>query len=298
MISNRQLLRRRHAFSLIELMVLTATVLLGVSLALPALQRAREDARMVQCRNNLHQLGLAMHNYHDVYSTFPPGWVQHHWEADSPAGYGWGTSILPYIDQAPLFNQIDFGKPPSTDQPHLLTVIAAYRCPADTMDDANPVRGGLATSNYSGNFGRTAPPRWLPSQMSEFWPGQADTPNEANGIFWCNSFLPIRQITDGSSNTFLLGERCVTSGAGIWPGVTSNRNENDHVTDCSHPSRLNDSYASFSSRHDGGANFLMCDGRVVFLSDDIDSRPGPAEGAEISMYQRLADRHDGQPVEF
>jgi prepilin-type processing-associated H-X9-DG protein len=139
-------------------------------------------------------------------------------------------------------------------------------------------------------------PRWLPAQMSESWPGTLPTPDEATGIFWCNSSVGIADIMDGTSHTFFVGERCVTSGGGIWPAVTGNQNENDLVTDCSHGSLLNTGYSAFSSLHAGGASFLMCDGAVRFLPDTIDSAPASAE--RIGVYQLLADCSDGLPINF
>ena len=287
----------RRGFSLIDLTVLMATVLLGASLALPALQQAREDARSTLCRNNLKNLGLATLNYHDAFITVPPGWVQHHWEADSPSGFGWTSGALPFLDHVSLFNQFEFHSGLTPDTEYLQTTVPQYRCPADTLGAINEVRGGFPTCNYSGNAGPAPLPRWLPSQMSAHWPGHPPTPKETNGIFWCNGNLDLeRKVVDGTTNTFLIGERCVTSGAGIWPVVTANRNENDQVTDCSDASRLNASYAGFSSRHPGGANFLMCDGSIRFIANDIESLP--AEDGQVGTYQRLADRQDGRPVEF
>jgi prepilin-type processing-associated H-X9-DG protein len=289
-------LNRRTAFSLVELTAASAMTVLLVSVALPALQQSREDARLTACKNNLKQIGLALHNYHDVFRTFPPGWVQKNWDAPSPAGHGWLTFVLPYIDHAPTYNLVDFNAPPVPGVRPYDVVIAAYHCPADTTELVNPLRGGFPTANYSGNFGRTPLPRWLPAEMSDAWPGTVPTPDKSDGLYWCNSKVRIADITDGTSNTFLVGERCVTSGAGIWPGVTGNQNENDLVTDCSHGSWLNTGYSAYSSLHTGGANFLMCDGRVVFVADTIDSAPASAE--RTGMYQRLADRDDRQPVKF
>ncbi len=290
------LLRRRRAFSIVELSVALAIVALLTSVALPALQQSREDARRLACKNNLHQLGLALHNYHDTFAAFPPGWVQKGWDAPSPAGHGWLSFVLPYLDHAPTYNQIDFHRPPVAGVKPLDLVILVYRCPSDRMDLMNPLRGGFPTANYSGNFGTTPLPRWLPAQTSESWPGTLPTPEKANGVFWCNSRVRVREFTDGPSNTFLVGERCVTSGAGIWSGVTGNQNEDDLVTDCSHGSWLNTGYSSFSSLHPGGVNFLICDGSVRFIADSIDS--APASAGRIGMYQRLAARDDGHEVEF
>ncbi|REJ71724.1 MAG: DUF1559 domain-containing protein [Planctomycetota bacterium] len=286
--------RARRGFTLIEATVVLAIITLLAALAAPALQGSREEARLTQCKNNLKQLGLALHNYHDVWVTFPPGWVQHDWDAPSPAGYCWSAQILPYVGHAQLYNQFDFRRPPSTQDDWLLEPLDVFRCPSDTLEPINELRGGFATSNYSGNFGSKPLPRWLPSEMSQFWPGTMPTPDESDGILWCNSSVRIRDITDGTSNTIMVGERCVTSGGGIWPAVTSNHHENDAVTDGSHQSRLNDNYASFSSRHADGAHFLKCDGAVTFVSDDIDSRPASAR--EMGTYQRIAGRNDGNVV--
>ena len=156
------------------------------------------------------------------------------------------------------------------------------------------MRGDYGTSNYSANFGNLPLPRWTTGRQTAFWPGQADTPRETDGLMYCNSIVRFRDITDGPSNTFLVGERCVTSAAGIWPGVGSNEFENDAVTECSHASRLNKGPTSFSSGHLGGANFAFCDGHVQFINDTIDSQP-ETQG-NLGTYQRLANRRDGQPV--
>ena len=301
--------RRRRGFTLIELLVVTAIVIIGMALAVPAVQQSRAQARQATCKNNLKQHGLALHNYHDTYKTFPPGWNAHVPTAGNSPRFGWQTSILPYMDQFPLFKSIarmnngkvfegnmpaaDFG-PLYMKQKILQTSIQVYRCPADSTSDTNPMRGDYGTSNYSGNHGNVPLPRWAAGRRTAFWPGQADTPREANGVMYWNSSVGFRDITDGMSNTFLVGERSVTSAAGIWPGVGSNEFENDVVTECSHGSRLNKGPTSFSSGHEGGANFLFGDGRVQFINNDIDSKS--LDSDELGTYQRLANRDDRMPV--
>ena len=101
----KTLVRKKHGFTLIELLVVIAIIAILIALLLPAVQQAREAARRTQCKNNLKNIGLALHNYHDVYSMFPPGTI-----ASSRGGWGtsWFVRILPFADQAPLFNQMDF----------------------------------------------------------------------------------------------------------------------------------------------------------------------------------------------
>jgi prepilin-type processing-associated H-X9-DG protein len=268
----------RRGFTLIELLVIAGVAAVLLALFLPAVVRAQDEARRNSCKNNLKQLGLAMHNYHDVYAMFPPGWVEKKDGADEGPFTGWGAAILPYIDQAPLYERISFDAFENTDAKVFKTVIDVYRCPSDPMVALNPLRGKWATSSYSGNGG------------NERLPGSVDTPDKLNGIFWKNSNCRIRDIVDGTSNTFLIGERCLDSGSGIWMGVTKNRNENDAITDCSHHAQLNKSITSFSSRHPGGANFLMCDGAVRFIDEKVESDP------ELGTYQKLSQRNDGQPV--
>ncbi|OYW15606.1 MAG: hypothetical protein B7Z55_14950 [Planctomycetales bacterium 12-60-4] len=163
----------RNAFTLIELLVVIAIIAILIALLLPAVQQAREAARRTQCRNNLKQLGLALHNYHDSLNTFPPAvmvrptstndWtpvcsVMSNGVAVPNADYrswGWGTFILPYIDQAPLFSQLqpDGCRMPNENTSYngvllLQMKMAAYRCPSDTGRPINAMHQNYSTSNY------------------------------------------------------------------------------------------------------------------------------------------------------
>ncbi len=167
--------------------------------------------------------------------------------------------------------------------------IPALRCPSDTMSAINTVRSGFGTSNYSGNNGSAVLRRWLPDRMSQWWPGAATTSWNTNGMFFINSFISHDYVPDGLSQTLLVSERCLKTGAGIWFGVESNQFENDQVSDCSHLSRPNHSYSSFSSFHPGGIQIVKADGATAFISDSIDSSDDPQTPG---LYQQLGSRND------
>ena len=165
--------RKPRGFTLIELLVVIAIIAVLVALLLPAVQQAREAARRVQCKNNLKQLGLALHNYHDVTSnTFPPGYVN----TNSDGGWGWMSMLLPHLDQGPLYNMLGSlsTKPnfntafatitPATVTPHTVqTIIKAFRCPSDGGPDLtapnNNISFNCGRSNYVGVAGTD--PAWI-----------------------------------------------------------------------------------------------------------------------------------------
>ena len=288
---------RPRGFTMIETLVVLGIVLLGIAILAPAVQQSHAQVKRKICELNLKMIGLGMHNYHEVMNTFPPGWVAHNSLPENGPSYGWQSSILMMLDKADLMDQIDFNEPmPAMENlgHHLQTVIDIYRCPADSMSGVNPIRGNYGSSNYSGNHGDQSLPRWVADRRGVSWPGQVETPRTPNGIFYWNSSVREINVKDGLAGTIFVGERSITSAAGIWPGVGSNDLENDAVTDCSHLSRMNQSPTAFSSRHPGGAYFLMGDGSVHFISHLIDSRP--SSDKELGVYQRLANRHDGSPV--
>ncbi|MBI5760741.1 MAG: DUF1559 domain-containing protein [Planctomycetales bacterium] len=286
----------KRGFTFIELLLVLAIVAVGLTLTLPVVYQSAQDARRNQCKNNLKRIGLALHNYHDTFRVFPPGWVSSDGAPGTGARMGWQTFILPYVDQVPLSRQINFNLPPSEldGKPLKLfqTVISGYRCPSDTTPETNSLRNGYGTSNYSGNYGHVPPPRLRPLGLSDFWPGAVAAPMQSRGLFARNSSVGMRHILDGTSNTIMVGERCFTSGSGIWAGVSDNAHEDDALTDCSHRSQPNASWFSFSSRHSGGVTILMCDGAVRFIQDSIDSKPG----LKLGTLQSLGGRDDGQTL--
>jgi prepilin-type N-terminal cleavage/methylation domain-containing protein len=284
--------KSRRGFTLVELVAVASIGTVLISLASPAIQQAKEAARRAQCKNNLKQIGLAIHNYQEVFGTFAPGWTNHTPHAGPGPRFGWSASILPFLDQAPLYNEMDWNSPAKTSRELVETAIPTYHCPSDTSPATNPLRGGFGASNYSGNFGTVAPPRWLAGGMNPAWAGEPATPTNADGIFWYNSSVRFRDCKDGASNIIFVGERCVSSGAGIWMGVRGNNFENDVVLDFSVGNKMNSGLGAFSSRHKGGAHFLLGDGTVRFISENIAS----GNGSEPGLYQNLGSRSDGRTI--
>ena len=276
--------RRRRAFTLIELLVVIAIIAVLIALLLPAVQQAREAARRSQCINNLKQHGLALHNYHDTYAAFPPGWIGVQANAahvEGPSGFAWGAHTLPYIDQAPLYSQINFNVSlldPSNDVARK-TVIGVFRCPSDPSsetwplgEEGNPtnILTTLPSANYVGSFGTLGPEDLCvaaPFPASEC---------RGNGMFSHNSKIRMADIVDGTSNTILLGEHRsdrTLNWNSTWFGMVPGGEEaharfiavSDHTPN--HPAAHID---DFSSSHIGGVHLLFGDGRVRFLSQSID----------------------------
>ena len=212
---------RRWGFTLIELLVVIAIIAVLIALLLPAVQQAREAARRTQCRNNLKQIGLALHNYHDALGRFPqakvydPNLTQcQSWISGN--GLSWRVLILPYIDQAPMYNGINFSEwiecrtlSPSTIDPIRKRVLPAYFCPSDPTA---PVTGGThAGSNYAGMVasgkGAVNPPAQSGCGGTGFSHGDQTGALAFQG-------RKIAEITDGTSNTALAGE--VFRGKSFW----------------------------------------------------------------------------------
>lgn len=231
--------RRIRGFTLIELLVVIAIIAILIALLLPAVQQAREAARRTQCKNNMKQIGLALHNYHDVYNQFPINYSTTF--TTNNTTMSWMVTILPYIDQAPLFNQVDpnFGinndprqlNPAATANPAnpsngwvAKQIIPAYKCPSDTSDNVMGSRanygGNWAVNSYKGVAGgnwtwgswqnRPANGQFPPASADRFQHNQGHGLDRGNGlIFRGNSFAysnSFKNITDGTSNSFAVGE--------------------------------------------------------------------------------------------
>jgi len=188
--------KSKHAsrgFTLIELLVVIAIIAILIALLLPAVQAAREAARRTQCKNNLKQLGLALHNYHDVHNAFPPGGT-YRAATVQPAGWSVQARLLPFIEQANLQGLIDFSR--SYDvQPTVTQVrVATFMCPSEVNDKAYP--DGALTHwpiNYAANYGEWF--LWNPTS------GQF-----GSGAFGPNARTSMRDFTDGTSNTLAMAE--------------------------------------------------------------------------------------------
>ncbi|MDB5337691.1 MAG: hypothetical protein JWN70_3310 [Planctomycetaceae bacterium] len=310
----------RRAFTLIELLVVIAIIAVLIALLLPAVQQAREAARRSQCKNNLKQLGLALHNYHDTANTLPPGFI-------GGNNWGWNTMLLPGLDQAPLYNLISttavpspvtvgFGAvmtnfPASPTSVALQTIIPALRCPSDT-GSATVAAGGtpvnFGRSNYVASFGPSfgpATPWPLQTPATTITFGVAINPA---GAFYMNSRRNFSTFTDGLSNTILAGERrsagtlgaLAVGGDAIWAGTVNNAAAiggnamimGEQVTPIN--STLVDNVGTtshstgFGSLHVGGGHFLMGDGAVRFISENINTNTYAYLGA-ISDNQVIGD---------
>jgi prepilin-type N-terminal cleavage/methylation domain-containing protein/prepilin-type processing-associated H-X9-DG protein len=313
--------RKRGAFTLVELLVVIAIIGVLVALLLPAVQAAREAARRSQCANNLKQIGIAWHNYHDTVLTFPPSYV----EPTNELKWGWGTLILPFIEQKPLYDVLDPTKlsalvPLTTGTPAqqaLMTHLKCYRCPSDVLG-----AGRLNTRYYSANSTGLGPSN---NVVNESVAGYEPRTNNGDAH-------TIAEILDGTSNTILVGERDhfvpVATNAhvgAVWPGRMGSTasvgfrsvwkiNLVDYKASATPPptdywnggggcTRYH-----LSSRHPGGVQVVLCDGSVRFLSETIDAATGGNCGDNTTdpvhrcfptnnrVYQNLYNRRDGFPI--
>jgi prepilin-type N-terminal cleavage/methylation domain-containing protein/prepilin-type processing-associated H-X9-DG protein len=309
--------QKRAAFTLIELLVVIAIIAILVGLLLPAVQKVREAAARSQCQNNLKQIGLAMQNYHDIYKVLPAGWVtgvvNGNTVAPSP-GWSWGSLILPYVEQTNLYSTLaPVLSPPGAPAASNTTIngqtpyqfaLPIYQCPSDPGTTLNPnsLLQNYGLSNYVCN-------------RMVLGPDNNSKP----------AAMRLIAIMDGTSNTFLVGERDSFHNIGaIWaarssatsasfegrPGLGLNRpcgppfpppGTGCGPTGCE---RL-----GFTSNHTNGCNFVFADGSVHFLSNSTDAdpndsfcnfpinqvNPGPPSAYNYTL-QNLYNPNDGNTI--
>jgi prepilin-type N-terminal cleavage/methylation domain-containing protein/prepilin-type processing-associated H-X9-DG protein len=301
--------RRRFAFTLTELLVVIAIIGVLVSLLLPAVQAARESARAMSCKNNLKQLGLAMHNYHGTYGLFSFGW--------SDRGQGWSAAILPQIEQQAIFDTLewaegnnweDVGTP---NQRACETVISVFRCPSMAVTEHKTATGiaNRVPASYRGVASSTA----TSDDESTCINGRSMEDLDLEGVFFGCSKVHFGRITDGSSNTFLFGESYFdeeffqdNNELDYWyigspqidpwncagTNIATDFSEFVGSTGVPYNARkiaTTSGYIkelSFASYHPGGSHFAMADGSVRHV----------AYGIHYPTYQALGSRHGGEII--
>ncbi len=310
MLQNERPLRSRRArvrgFTLIELLVVIAIIAILIALLLPAVQQAREAARRTQCKNNLKQMGLAMHNYHDVYGMFPAGqkylgiFDGDAFDNNGGNQFSFGYAILPFVDQGALFEQFnpeqvaaqtDETSPGSGISNVVLcrTVLPFFSCPSDAKPTVRNDAGirPSATSSYQGAGGSYN--GWpghragtVSNQMRWRWNGML-TRDNAGGP------KSMRDISDGSSNQILISEtKWAMNNNGLsrsrWYAATARRNSlqgtqgatnalcvsGEWAMNWTQPEGNRQPMRTAGSSHLGGAHFLFCDGSVKFVSEYIE----------------------------
>ncbi|MDX1965950.1 MAG: DUF1559 domain-containing protein [Planctomycetaceae bacterium] len=372
--------RQRPAFTLIELLVVIAIIAILIALLLPAVQQAREAARRTQCKNNLKQVGLGLHNYLDSFLVFPPGYIYNPTNGSPWLGWSWQTMLLPQFDQAPLYNQMSLtvtipsintglGNVPAAGWAQPASVLNALRCPSDvgsltvptaylggantaawtpgTLNANTNANLGFGRSNYFGVVGYNASllttagnPATLPANVGGLNNTTPALPAIFRGSFGENSRIGLRDMTDGSTNVVMVGERYTPAqpiataedtwvGHGIWAGAGhrggtgqnggtagpagsvaaqamalgdaagSNTTPNNLTGNI--PADANGRVAhfringnntgtyprgpttGFGSMHTGGCHFLLGDGSVRFVNDNVD----------VVLYRNLSTISDG-----
>jgi prepilin-type N-terminal cleavage/methylation domain-containing protein len=277
---------RRRAFTLVELLVVIAIIGILVGLLLPAVQAAREAARRMQCSNNMKQLGLAMHNYHDSMRSFPSGAIGD----QNPNLTALVNAInglaftLPYYEQGALHRLWNFGLNHNhiNNRPAASTNVPMMRCPSGLSRDRT-ANGLYAVTDYALCSGT--------GHVNSY------TLSDHKGMFNINTSFSFADMPDGSSNTILAGDKYTdhrdtqhrnwTDSTGWRWGFHSTRNTVSPMN-AMPLSPWGNLDATFGSFHTGGSNFVLGDGSVHFFSESIN----------LLTYQRLGDRADGQVIEF
>ena len=319
--------RISRGFTLIELLVVIAIIAVLIGLLLPAVQAAREAARRVQCVNNLKQMGLALHNYHDTLGAFPAGYYASaqfvDGATDTSRGWGWGAMIQPMMEQGTLYNAANFSLnlESTANATVVATGLSAFLCPSDpaptsafAVSDAsgNPL-AMMAASSYAACAG---------GDESDVVTG-VNNDGLGRGLFYRNSRTRLADLTDGTSSTIAVGERAWSIVNGVWAGSVTGavvrRGPADRcpktgamffgaaTSTLAHGHLINSDtdpdggIDDFSSRHPGGANFLFADGSVHFLKDILRDLGKRADGSTIYSpssltLQALGTRNGGEVI--
>ena len=284
-----QSIQGRKGFTLIELLVVIAIVGLLVALLLPAVQAARESARRTQCVNDLRQIGIALQSYEGSNRTLPSGYISQFLSdgTDTGPGWGWAAFLLNNLEENNLRGQLILDRPiedPANAQTRIQAV-SVYLCPSDSappvwaaLKEANPIPSNkicdVASANYVGMFGDTEPGI------------------DGSGLFFRNSHVRFREITDGTSHTIAVGERSHLLGEATWIGSVAGAvlspvpGDNDgiggseiehgsgmvlgHAGEGKGPGDPNSDVNQFYSQHSGGVNFVFADAHVEFLTPEMD----------------------------
>ncbi len=293
--------RSARGFTLIELLVVIAIIALLIALLLPAVQSARGAARRNQCLNNLKQLGLGLANYESAQKVLPPGYISgvDPSGADLGPGWGWAAMILPQVEQGPLFNAINFGTP-ILGQTARLATLGLFLCPADAAPGVANVYSRDQAGVPTGLLGRVAAGNYV----GVF--GTSDPGVDGDGLFFRNSAVAYRDVTDGLSQTLAVGERGHRLGLATWvgsvPGAVLFPDDNDgigypraedaagmilgHAGGRRGPGDPAGEVNQFFGEHPGGVNFLFADGSVRFLKTSMN----------YPTFRALATRAGGEAI--
>ena len=265
----RRLRRIRNGFTLIELMVVLAVIGMLVALLLPAVQSARESARAMQCKNQMRQFGVALHAFESSYQTLPAGN-----DAANGNRHSWCTRILPFIDQAPLYNRYDWTKPwndASGNGVLTQTTLPMFLCPSEPTP-------GQGETDYGGNLGTVGTGLPIGFCFGDGW--------ESGALTYINfpapqtRTRPVRfgEFSDGLSQTFMVFEIAGRSTAGARWGNGSN------CLGIENPVNEKILGESITSFHPMGGHALFADGHVAFIS----------ESADLTVLEYLATRSRGE----
>ena len=317
-----------RGFTLIELLVVIAIIGVLVGLLLPAVQAARESGRRLSCSNNLKQIGLALHSHHDAFKRLPPSAVKFGYDPLNlnRSGWGWTLAILPFIEEQSLYDQIYKVSSQislnTTKEALVRNPLAALICPSCTVDPT------ATEGAYSANFASSKTNYLASAGPICSYGGSAEQQQAMTlGAITKVVGLPFKNITDGLSSTFLVGEVGGTPKAavdadkmpGLWTGTSNPDGTQQDVRRFTYQKinsgELSGNPRAFGSFHPGGANFVMCDGSVRFVDDFIEFRntgfsscPSAsndatnntyvtaAQSASTGIYQKLSARADGNPV--